>query len=226
MEITHMAIFQETHPKEKDDVEKHAISPADVEFLQNLQHVLNTQDNMGQADPKFWVIKGSKYYETDYNPYNDVEPDHYELYIVCTGDVIATTHEELAAAINEKAPFLKATAENDHYIRFVNFEEDTGGAEPYITFIGSIANEDLITMLDDIFEMNVDVRAIERTDYVYPDTFFLTHEDCEEHLRRYGYNYSDDAHAYAMTAQRSPRYERLLEILKTVDWSELDGGDK
>lgn len=219
-----MARFQETHDRQEDTIQKHGITAADVEFIKDLQRILNTQDSMGQADPKFWVIKGSRYYETDYNPYSDVEPDHYELYIVCTGDVIATTHEELAAAINEKAPFLKATAENGHYVRFVNFEEDAGETEPYVTFVGSIANEDLIAMLDDIFEMNVDVRAIERTDCVYPDTFFLTHEDCDEHLRRYGHNYSDDAHAYAMTAQRSPRYERLLEIIRTVDWSGLNEG--
>ena len=46
---------------------------------------------------------------------------------------------------------------------------------------------------------------------------FLTHKECEEHLKEYGYNYSEDAHAYAMTAQRSPEVETLLNILESVE---------
>ena len=60
-----------------------------------------------------------------------------------------------------------------------------------------------------------------RRSRVVPDTLFLTHKACEDHLRKYGYNYRKDAHAYAMTAIRSPQFEKLIKLLQTVDWAAL-----
>lgn len=58
--------------------------------------------------------------------------------------------------------------------------------------------------------------VMRKNDIIYPNIMFLTHKECENHLRKYGYNYSEDAHAYAMTAYRSPEVETLLNILETV----------
>lgn len=32
------------------------INEEDIEFLRNLQHEMNMQDTVGQADPRFWVV--------------------------------------------------------------------------------------------------------------------------------------------------------------------------
>lgn len=55
-----MAIFQETK-RHEDTIRKQPITADDIQFLRRLQTELNTQDNMGNADPVFWVIKGSKF---------------------------------------------------------------------------------------------------------------------------------------------------------------------
>lgn len=47
---------------------------------------------------------------------------------------------------------------------------------------------------------------------------FLTHKECENHPRKYGYNYIEAAHAYTMTVQRSPEVKTLLNLLESVDW--------
>ena len=64
-----------------------------------------------------------------------------------------------------------------------------------------------------------EVRYIEHRHHVYQDTLFLTHKEAEDHLRKFGYNYDPTAHAFAMTAHRSPEIEKLLQILQQVDWS-------
>lgn len=51
-------------------------------------------------------------------------------------------------------------------------------------------------------------------------TFFLTLKDAQEHIRDNYYHYRDP-HTYAMTAFRSPSFEKLLGILQTVDWDEV-----
>lgn len=77
--------------------------------------------------------------------------------------------------------------------------------------------------LSDILYMDdVEIGSYEKDDIIYPNIMFLTHKECENHLRKYGYNYSEDAHAYAMTAYRSPEVETLLNILETVDWDSVN----
>lgn len=110
-----MAYYQSTTPHD-DVTPRRPLTQDDIAFLTELQTLLNTQDNMGQADPRFWVIKDSQ---------------------LC------------------------------------------------------------------------------------PDTLFLTHDDAENHLRKYEHNYRGNAHAFAMTAIRSPRVETLWKLLQTVDFQAL-----
>lgn len=55
-----MAIFHEHLQYHPDTVEKHKITDKEIKFLSDLQHELNTQDHVGQADPRFWVIMGKE----------------------------------------------------------------------------------------------------------------------------------------------------------------------
>ena len=53
---------------------------------------------------------------------------------------------------------------------------------------------------------------------IYENTMFLTQKDAEDHLKANYYHYSEDAHTYAMTAWRSNRVEKLINILQSVDF--------
>ena len=55
-----MAIFQETHPLPMDPIAKRPLTLNDIEFLKKLQYEHNTQDSMGNRNPRFWVIKESQ----------------------------------------------------------------------------------------------------------------------------------------------------------------------
>lgn len=54
-----MAIFQ-NNEHHADETVRRTFTPADRNFLLNLQAELNTQSNMGNADPVFWVLKGTQ----------------------------------------------------------------------------------------------------------------------------------------------------------------------
>ena len=49
------------------------------------------------------------------------------------------------------------------------------------------------------------------------DRLFLTRKDAQAYLQTKGYNHNN-ARSYAMTAQYSPDYEKLIELLTTIDF--------
>lgn len=51
-------------------------------------------------------------------------------------------------------------------------------------------------------------------------TMFLTIRECREHIKANDYHYKKP-HPYAMTAFRSPQVEKLIKILRTVDWGDV-----
>lgn len=55
---------------------------------------------------------------------------------------------------------------------------------------------------------------------VVEDTLFLTHREAAEHIKMNRHHYTDP-HPYVQTALRSPQFERLISILKEVDWTEV-----
>ena len=54
-----MAIFK-NNEHHADETVRRNFTPADRVFLQALQKELNTQSSMGNADPVFWVLKGTQ----------------------------------------------------------------------------------------------------------------------------------------------------------------------
>lgn len=186
-----MAVFQKTK-RRADTAVKRKLSPDDIAFLKTLQTELNTQDDMCQADPRFWVIAGTKETITTQG-FED------ETYVIDTetGEPI---DKNLANALAE----LKAAAQN-------------AGID--VSEHDSI--EDILERLDDAGIHRYEMQYVKTEKHIYPDTMFLTHKDAENHLRQFGYNYDRTAHAFAMTAQRSPSVKTLWEILQHVDWSEL-----
>ena len=55
-----MAKYHNNLKYHEDKVDKHNITNKELEFLQELQNELNTQDGLCQTNPKFWVIKGKE----------------------------------------------------------------------------------------------------------------------------------------------------------------------
>lgn len=204
-----MARFQQRdyHP---DDTKKHVLTTEDVLFLAELQKELNTQPNMGNADPVFWAIAQDQEYPTseDYSDgcvVIDAEDDN---------GVVARDLDGFAAFLdnNEIDEVTGCTVFKDSCaIKFADGEK----ASAY-------GLADMVEELRDHGIERFEIRYIRIGHEVVKDTLFLTHKDCEDHLARYDYNYKPDAHAYAMTAVRSPRFERLLKLLRTVDWGRLE----
>lgn len=64
------------------------------------------------------------------------------------------------------------------------------------------------------------VNYCDMRDQIAPNTMFLTKQECKRHIELNDYHYTQP-HTYAMTAWRSPQIERLYDILKNTDWSEL-----
>lgn len=204
-----MPIFHKGLTYHTDDTPKHNITQEELQFLSQLQTELNTQDTVGQADPRFWVLKGK---EKIYR----VNEDIAENYALIKDDTICETYEEILAYINEQEEYKGSTIrlKKEKYALFAVTENDT---KIKTCFYVSDANE---WLQEHGYPEHEIVSWIE-TDKIYRDTMFLTEKDAAEHLRKYSYNYDSQAHTYAMTAYRSPRVEMLIKLLQTVDFSAL-----
>lgn len=57
---------------------------------------------------------------------------------------------------------------------------------------------------------------------VVPDMLCMTRKDAQMHLDKNGHHYTENAHTYAMTAWRCPRYEHLIHLLRGIDFERSD----
>lgn len=211
-----MAIFQETHPLPMDPIAKRPLTLNDIEFLKKLQYELNTQDSMGNRNPRFWVIKESqKTYVNRDNCYDYVtitnEQDlGFEIWNL---DIL---FDVMSRMITDRTVPYNITKNADGYIILTNTDDDSSELIQEIT-------EDTAEMLNKIAKDDgrFTPNYVSSEFRIVPDTLFLTHKACEEHLRKYSYNYASDAHAYAMTADRSPEFETLLGLLQQIDFERL-----
>ena len=209
-----MAQFQkrEYHP---DTTGKHVLTAEDVLFLHELQKELNTQPNMGNADPLYWGIAQMKETPTS--------EDYADATVAMDGsrDIVARSLEGFAKYLDENDVdgIERCTYFNGSCtVHFTDGESE-----------GAYSIDGLVDILKEHGIEEFDAGYVKQEQEIVRDEIFLTHKDCEDHLEAYGYNYRPEAHAYAMTAVRSPRYERLLKLIRTVDWSRLqvsgtDGG--
>lgn len=194
-----MAKYWEHLRYHEDTVEKHKITREEIKFLKELQKEMNTQDNVGQADPSYWVIRDWKrVFGEELN-----NPDGCE--ILLDGESIIHLDYGVFGADNliiqkAKEYFMK---EDDSFIEddFELFNVD-----------------DLNEMLE---EHGYDISIIEYELIPKYSGFFLTQKAAEEHLRANYYHYDDNATTYAMTAWRNREADMLYQILKSVDFGEM-----
>ncbi|NFF75949.1 hypothetical protein [Clostridium sporogenes] len=178
----------------------------DKNFLKQLQHEMLTQDTVGQANPRFWVVM------------QDVKIYGIEDYLDITGQTIIYDGEEIGDTLEEVCDFL------------VDYIYDESLEYELTYFHNSISTngwDELYTMEDTFNFMNEELgmKNIELVNYrieqrIVPDTMFLTLRECQEHIKSNSYHYKNP-HPYAMTAWRSPQVARLYEILMNTDWKNL-----
>lgn len=206
----------------EDETEKHDITKEDLEFLIALQKEMNTQDNVGQADPRYWVIKGSE------KLYNVGREDGIELGYSDGYDTVADGLDEIAEFIKENLlEEINGCCGDDFSISVEDLPFDNHLVVEH-TEDGEMRSD----TLDTAQEINDWLEERGCDEYqafpymilpkIYEDTMFLTQKAAEEHLKANSHHYSEDAHTYAMTSWRNPETEKLWKILQTVDFKKLD----
>lgn len=170
----------------------------DLQFLKELQNELKTQEDDGQAAPRFWVIMDYKWEVTEegyhdrvvlYSPYT-CETEDVDEYIdeILNGDRREEFNDEQIEALQEIKDY---------------FPEDL---EEWI-------KENDFRKYHLIYEKEVP--------FIVWNTLFFTKAEAKQHLENNRHHYSDKAHTFAMTAWRAPKMERLMKILETFDWNSL-----
>lgn len=221
-----MAKYHECLKYHEDDVVKRNITKEEVEFLLELQREMNTQDHVCQADPRYWVIKGSE------KLYHVEEADGYELYDSDCCETLADSTDEICKYINDNLleEINSNRLEGEEFT--VEYEEGAFGNDRIVVswLDGGCEDESMLEELEDLHDIknwleeqgfDYDVISYKIIPKIYENTMFLTQKAAEEHLRSNYYHYSEDAHTYAMTSWRNYETSKLWKILQEVDWSKL-----
>ncbi|NYV64607.1 hypothetical protein HYI36_05015 [Bacillus sp. Gen3] len=171
-----------------------------IQFLKDLQNELKTQEDDGQAAPRYWSIMDYKWVVTaeghedrislfDSDTCETIELDDYVDEIL-NGDRKEEFSEEEIEELKDKKEWCGPSDIYDW------IEEYDDGSRFYM-----------------IYE--------EQVSFIAPNTMFLTKAEAKRHLELNHYHYSPKAHTYAMTAWRAPKMKQLIKILETFDWDSI-----
>ena len=173
-----------------------------IDFLQNLQHELLTQPNDGNADPVWWGVMETR----SEGGYEDGYEDYYELY--------SEASCESLGRVNNIQDIINAVKEDDESFTDEHFKdcEDM---------------DDVMNILDEMLPYGEKYRLVGCKDisHINEGCVFLTKKDCLDYIEKFGYNHHRP-HSYAMTAYRCFTFERLINILKSTDWSGISHKDE
>ncbi len=190
---------------------------ADLDFLADLQHEMNTQDTLGQRDPRFWVVMDYEYRsaapdETPTHVLEVTEGCDYARYGV--DELVRVAYEDVLE--NDGAG---AAAEwlGDMCLHRA---EDSHGAYALIRRPGF----DLDEVCEGYFSPRCSQWVCQvKEPCIADNTMFLTRAAALEHLKENCHHYDVEAHTYAMTAWRSPQVEGLYMVLHEVDFTAMRG---
>lgn len=200
-----MAKYWEHLKYNPDEVEKHKITQEEIKFLKDLQHEMNTQDNVGQADPRYWVIRD---YEKIYGE-NLNNADGIFIYDTNSCETISEVDYQLFNVNRTIEEIIKNIKEN-------GFELESDAIE---NIKSAYDMNSLVEILREIEEFNF---AVGEYQEIPKETgFFLTQKAAETHLKDNNYHYGTNAHTYAHTAWRS-KEEKLWDILQKVNFDLLN----
>ena len=220
------------------NIEKHDLTQEELDFLIELQHELNTQDTICQADPRFWVVAGTQktYVGEEYSEGEELIGGESVL-AYDFEEAIKYFQEEVIIAANEDSEDFEYILEEEPTRSFKswrilkidkscdkNDENYTEGDEILGEYNYIDNSEELVEALNDLELIEDDeymVGNYRNEHHIYPDTMFLTNRSCKKHIELNHYHYDADVHSYAMTAWRSPEVEQLWNILQKVDWLKM-----
>lgn len=210
-----MAKYWENLKYHEDAVVKEKLSNDDIKFLKELQKELNTEDNVGTANPRYWVIRQpERIYHLD-----EDEADYYVFIDEC--DKYELTLEDL----KDKLEFLcddnlKSVEVKDGVLTFEYFDEWLEEVEEYKVDYDNYYTDGKDKILE-LLESDVSVAYYKEVDATVDNCMFLTQIDAENHLRANDYHYHEKARTYCMCGWRSPRFERLINILSKTDFDSI-----
>jgi len=170
----------------------------DLDFLRALQSRLREADkdpamNDGQANPRFWAIKDAVL----------VPDEEGESYIYDSQNTEMYPLDVFCQIVDEE---VRDTEDSRIIGIWQNVDKRDDEA------VSEFANAMLDKTTDPV-GMREDYRLVE-------NTFFLTKKAAEKHIAANSHHYRKP-HTYAMTAWRSPEFERFMELFKKMDLSDL-----
>ena len=170
------------------------VSDEDYEFLKDLQHELNTQENDGQADPIYWSVMDHM---------TQPMPEGCGDAAIYMGDGDVMTTEEAVEYVDEKLCDYREELQEKWK------DVDKNWMDSVVAFIR-----------DDMEIIECRVVWLEEKEYISHESgAFITKRACKQYIERFGYNHNKP-HTYAMTAYRNFELGRLLKILKTMEMKE------
>ncbi|MGN0483771.1 MAG: hypothetical protein ACI4HI_09490 [Lachnospiraceae bacterium] len=200
-----MAKFWGNLDKHPDTVEKHKITEEEIQFLKSIQKEMNTQDHLGQADPRYWVIRNyKKVYGENISSADGISIcEKYGWTTLLEVDYQCLKMDDIIEKILN-------TFKDEGYELSENTIENIKSAYDF---------RSLNEALQDIEEYELYVT--EYLEMPSDEGVFFTHEAAIQHLKNNSHHYSVNAHTYAKTAWRSSE-EKLWSILQSVDFDKLN----
>lgn len=199
-----MAHFWEGLKRHEDTIQKHEITNEEIQFLKNMQHEMNTQDTVHQANPRYWVIRNyTKIYGKSLS-----NPDGISIFDPDACDTIIEASYDSFKTDNMIETILDALKDDEYELTEEEIESIRTAYD-----IQSLCFE-----LEQIETYSLVI--MEYQEIPNDEGVFFTHEAAIKHLKDNHYHYADKAHTYAKTAWRSSE-EKLWDILQQVDFDAL-----
>lgn len=176
----------------------------DIEFLRELQHELNTQETDGQAAPRYWGIEETREYAC---AEGDGEPYIYSYDADCRYNLIDYV-EKIIEEIEELSEDTVRYEELKDEWEFVDIDNVDNVVDFANTYLRNPYKQDFVGWID------------ERRELSDATGCFLTKRAAKQYLDK-NYYHHNNGHTYAMTAWRNPEFERLLNILQTMNINDI-----
>lgn len=191
---------------------KRSINVDDLGFLEQLQHELNTQPHLCQADPRFWVIRDYEYREATESD----EIDAVELFEDGEGETMSLEEAVMRAYKDELDLGGEDHAKEWLEDKWLKLDEN-GAVQPQYLLADTFKD-----VVEDYAEHNMmECVFLTKQWKIVANTMFLTLREAKDHLETNYYHYTNEARTYAMTAWRSPDVAQLIKLLHEVDFNEL-----
>lgn len=191
---------------------KRSINVDDLGFLEQLQHELNTQPHLCQADPRFWVIRDYEYREATESD----EIDAVELFEDGEGETMSLEEAVMRAYKDELDLVGEDHAKEWLEDKWLKLDEN-GAVQPQYLLADTFKD-----VVEDYAEHNMmECVFLTKQWKIVANTMFLTLREAKDHLETNYYHYTNEARTYAMTAWRSPDVAQLIKLLHEVDFNEL-----